>query len=76
MNMEEPATLDPALSEDVISGAVIRAIFDGLVRLDKDGYPGNSVAANIKISDDKKIDSSYAKTRLVAQLITENVTVL
>ncbi|MFY0546132.1 peptide ABC transporter substrate-binding protein [Brevibacillus sp. H7] len=54
LNMEEPATLDPTLSEDVISGAVIRAIFDGLTRLDQDGNPVNSLAADMKVSDDKK----------------------
>ncbi len=54
MNIEEPATLDPALSEDVISGAVIRAIFDGLTRLNQDGNPVNSLAEDVKVSDDKK----------------------
>ncbi|MBE5396805.1 peptide ABC transporter substrate-binding protein [Brevibacillus borstelensis] len=54
MNGREPKTLDAGLSNDVASGAYIRAIYDALVRLDKDGKPVNSVASDIKISEDKK----------------------
>jgi oligopeptide transport system substrate-binding protein len=43
------------MSNDVISGAFIRSLYDSLVRLDKDGKPVNSVASDIKISDDKKV---------------------
>ncbi|USG64505.1 peptide ABC transporter substrate-binding protein [Brevibacillus ruminantium] len=53
MNMEEPATLDPTFAEDTVSGAVIRAIFDGLTRLDENGNPLNSIASDMKVSDDK-----------------------
>ncbi|WP_039071200.1 peptide ABC transporter substrate-binding protein [Brevibacillus borstelensis] len=53
MNMEEPATLDPTFAEDTVSGAVIRAIFDGLTRLDEAGNPINSIASDMKVSDDK-----------------------
>jgi oligopeptide transport system substrate-binding protein len=53
LNLSEPATLDPALAEDVVSGAVIRAMFDGLVRLDKDGIPQRSLAERIEVSEDK-----------------------
>lgn len=55
MNAAEPETLDSGMSNDVISGAFIRSLYDSLVRLDKDGKPVNSVASDIKISDDKKV---------------------
>ncbi|MFY0544532.1 peptide ABC transporter substrate-binding protein [Brevibacillus sp. H7] len=48
----EPSTADPGLAEDNISGALTRATFDGLTRLDKDAKPMNSVAANVKVSED------------------------
>ncbi|MGG1658542.1 peptide ABC transporter substrate-binding protein [Brevibacillus sp. NRS-1366] len=53
LNMEEPATLDPTYAEDTTSGAVIRAIYDGLTRLDENGEPINSLAQDMKLSDDK-----------------------
>lgn len=55
MNAAEPETLDSGMSNDVISGAFIRSLYDSLVRLDKDGKPANSVASDIKVSDDKKV---------------------
>ncbi|NRR21224.1 peptide ABC transporter substrate-binding protein [Brevibacillus sp. MS2.2] len=55
MNAAEPETLDSGMSNDVISGAFIRSLYDGLVRLDKDGKPVNSVASDIQISEDKKV---------------------
>ncbi|MDR5001856.1 peptide ABC transporter substrate-binding protein [Brevibacillus parabrevis] len=55
MNASEPETLDSGMSNDVISGAFIRSLYDSLVRLDKDGKPVNSVASDIKLSDDKKV---------------------
>ncbi|MED1954032.1 peptide ABC transporter substrate-binding protein [Brevibacillus centrosporus] len=55
MNAAEPETLDSGMSNDVISGAFIRSLYDSLVRLDKVGKPVNSVASDIKISDDKKV---------------------
>lgn len=55
MNAAEPETLDSGMSNDVISGAFIRSLYDALVRLDKDGKPANSVAQEIKVSDDKKV---------------------
>ncbi|MED4568019.1 peptide ABC transporter substrate-binding protein [Brevibacillus agri] len=55
MNASEPETLDSGMSNDVISGAFIRSLYDSLVRLDKDGKPVNSVASDISISDDKKV---------------------
>jgi oligopeptide transport system substrate-binding protein len=54
MNLHsEPPTADPGLAEDNISGAVIRAVFDGLTRLDKNAKPIEGVAEKIDISDDK-----------------------
>ncbi|QDX92305.1 peptide ABC transporter substrate-binding protein [Brevibacillus laterosporus] len=50
----EPPTLDPGLTEDATSGAIVRSTFDGLTRVGEDGKPHNSVAADIKISDDLK----------------------
>lgn len=55
MNAAEPETLDSGLSNDVISGAFIRSLYDSLVRLDKDGKPVNSVASDIQISEDKLV---------------------
>lgn len=55
MNAAEPETLDSGLSNDVISGAFIRSLYDGLVRLDKDGKPVHSVASDIQVSADKKV---------------------
>jgi oligopeptide transport system substrate-binding protein len=48
----EPSTADPGLAKDSTSGAVVRATFDGLTRLDKDGKPINSLASDVKVSDD------------------------
>ncbi|NRS17830.1 peptide ABC transporter substrate-binding protein [Brevibacillus sp. HB1.4B] len=55
MNAAEPETLDSGMSNDVISGAFIRSLYDGLVRLDKDGKPVHSVASDIQVSEDKKV---------------------
>ncbi|MEJ8547584.1 peptide ABC transporter substrate-binding protein [Brevibacillus borstelensis] len=49
----EPSTADPGLAKDATSGAIVRATFDGLTRLDKDSKPMNSMAADVKISDDR-----------------------
>ncbi|RNB79098.1 peptide ABC transporter substrate-binding protein [Brevibacillus nitrificans] len=71
MNAAEPETLDSGMSNDVISGAFIRSLYDSLVRLDKDGKPVNSVASDIKVSDDKKVytftlrDSKWSNGDLV-----------
>ena len=53
LNTEEPATLDPTFAEDATSGAVIRAVYDGLTRLDEKGEAINSLAEDMKLSDDK-----------------------
>ncbi len=49
---QEPSTTDPGLAEDNVSGAITRATFDGLTRLDKDAKPMNSVASDVKVSED------------------------
>ncbi|RNB55678.1 peptide ABC transporter substrate-binding protein [Brevibacillus gelatini] len=51
----EPSTADPGLAKDATSGAIVRAAFDGLTRLDKDAKPMNSVASDVKISEDKRV---------------------
>lgn len=48
----EPPTADPGIADDNISGAVIRAVFDGLTRLGEDGKVHESVAEKIDVSDD------------------------
>ncbi|GIO09314.1 oligopeptide-binding protein OppA [Brevibacillus reuszeri] len=53
MNMHsEPPTADPALAEDSTSGALLRATFDGLTRINEDGKPHESVAEKIDVSED------------------------
>ncbi|MGZ0051021.1 peptide ABC transporter substrate-binding protein [Brevibacillus gelatini] len=53
MNMKtEPPTADPGLAEDSISGAIMRATFDGLTRIGEDGKPHESVAEKIEVSED------------------------
>jgi len=51
----EPATADPGLAKDATSGAVVRATFDGLTRLDANSKPMNSVASDVKLSDDNLV---------------------
>lgn len=48
----EPSTADPALATDNTSGTVVRAVFDGLTRLDENAKPMNSIAQEVKISED------------------------
>ncbi|GED71441.1 oligopeptide-binding protein OppA [Brevibacillus reuszeri] len=53
MNMHsEPPTADPALAEDSTSGALLRATFDGLTRINEDGKPHESVAEKVDVSED------------------------
>ncbi|RNB81436.1 peptide ABC transporter substrate-binding protein [Brevibacillus nitrificans] len=51
----EPSTADPGLAKDATSGAVVRATFDGLTRLDKDSKPMKSMASDIKVSEDNRV---------------------
>lgn len=48
----EPSTADPGLAKDTTSGTVVRATFDGLTRLDQNAKPMNSMAEEVKISED------------------------
>ncbi len=49
----EPPSLNPQLATDSTSGAIIRAAFEGLTRVDKDGNVQNAMAEDVKVSDDK-----------------------
>ncbi|WP_134685663.1 peptide ABC transporter substrate-binding protein [Brevibacillus migulae] len=49
---QEPSTVDPGIAEDNVSGGITRATFDGLTRLDKDAKPMNSIAQDVKVSED------------------------
>ncbi|EAO7496400.1 peptide ABC transporter substrate-binding protein, partial [Salmonella enterica] len=51
----EPSTADPGLAKDATSGTLVRATFDGLTRLDGDSKPMNSVASDVKLSDDNLV---------------------
>lgn len=48
----EPPTGDPGLASDTTSGAITRATFDGMTRVNEKGEPVNSVAEKIDISED------------------------
>lgn len=53
MNLNaEPPTLDPAMTQDNISGTVENAIYEGLTRVDKDGSVLPGMAEKWEISDD------------------------
>lgn len=49
----EPPSLNPQLATDNVSGAVLRSVFEGLTRVNKDGKVENASAQDVKISDDK-----------------------
>lgn len=49
----DPTTFDPAHNGDFLTSALLRQMFDGLVRLDENSEPVESVASNIEVSDDK-----------------------
>lgn len=49
-----PATLDPALSQDLATGDVMRQVFEGLVALDADSKVVPSLAKSFKVSEDGK----------------------
>jgi oligopeptide transport system substrate-binding protein len=50
----EPPTADPGIADDSTSGAIIRATFDGLTRVQEDGKAHESVAEKIDISEDRR----------------------
>lgn len=55
LNMRKaPPSADPGRAEDTTSSVVVRATFDGLTRMDKDGKIINSVAEKIDVSPDQK----------------------
>ncbi len=46
-----PVSLDPRLGGDEISGIVLKMLFEGLMRIGKDGKPGFASAHNVLISE-------------------------
>lgn len=52
--LDLPSSLDPRLGGDVISGPIIKMLFDGLMRIDATGKPVFSVAKSVEISKDLK----------------------
>ena len=58
MNWEtEPPSLDPQISTDMISGWILNNIYEGLVRVDKDGKikQGSGLAESWKVNEDKTV---------------------
>ncbi len=53
-NAAEPETIDPAKAQGAPDLTVINAVFEGLVRYDKDAKVTPAMAKEWKISDDKK----------------------
>lgn len=49
----EPPSLNPQLATDSTSGAILRSVFEGLTRVNKDGKVENAIAQDVKVSDDK-----------------------
>ncbi|WP_052092096.1 peptide ABC transporter substrate-binding protein [Paenibacillus sp. FSL H7-0357] len=49
-----PASLDPAISSDVITSTIVNGLFEGLVRLDKTGQAVPGIAKAWTISSDGK----------------------
>lgn len=48
---ELPVSLDPRLGGDVISGTIIKMLFEGLFRIGKNGKPQLAVAKDVSISE-------------------------
>lgn len=48
----EPASLDPRKSRDLDSGVLLRMVFEGLMRVSKDGHLESALANSIDISED------------------------
>lgn len=49
----EPPSLNPQKATDSTSGAILRSVFEGLTRVDKDGKVQPAAAEKIDVSDDK-----------------------
>lgn len=50
----DPQTLDPRLVRDLSTATVIHMLYEGLTRLDEEGYPIFAAAEDVNISDDQK----------------------
>ena len=50
----EPTSLDPRKVRDIPGYTIVRALFEGLTRIDSSGKPILAVAKNVTISDDLK----------------------
>ncbi len=57
--MSEPPSLDPALIDNQLAGDMANQLFEGLVRLDKDGNVKPGVAERWTISDDQLVYTFY-----------------
>src|SRR5919197_899084 len=51
----DPPTLDPALTTDLTSAAVVRQLFDTLVELDERLVPGPALAQRWTVSPDRLV---------------------
>lgn len=51
----EPFSLDPRKGGDRRSQAVLRELFEGLMRIGKDGKPELAMASSVTVSEDKKV---------------------
>lgn len=49
---EDPTTLDPRLSRDLLGSTVVRMLYEGLTRIDNEGKIVPAVADKIDVSDD------------------------
>lgn len=47
--------IDPRISTDRASRALIKMLYEGLMRLDRSGTPANALAQRVEISDDGKV---------------------
>lgn len=57
----EPTTLDPRKGRELLSLTLIRALFDGLMRYDKDLKPQMALADKITLSEDQKTYTFHLK---------------
>jgi oligopeptide transport system substrate-binding protein len=54
INGAEPETLDPALITGQPEGRIVNALFEGLLRFDKEGKPGPGAAASWDLTPDQR----------------------
>jgi oligopeptide transport system substrate-binding protein len=50
----EPPTIDPGKATDTTSGAIVKAVLEGLTRIGTDGVPHEAAAESIEVSEDFK----------------------